>query len=772
MRRVERIGGVLVLLVIGTFFIALGSLDRADKSASVLGVFISLIGLGIGIVSWRAARGGLDLDAAARSLAVEVRAQWAAEEARIGSLSRPVPLPVRWSSTGRPVQAPPEAVLGRNVTGARPVRLRLRGDVGRIVEAFRALPRRQLVVLGKPGSGKTVLAMQLLLDLLKGPQENEPVPVLLPLSSWNPEVPLLDWMTRRIRADHPTLTEDVISRLLTTERVMPILDGLDELAPHLHAKAIDAIDRAVTTGPLVLTCRGDEYETAVTSTGAFLSRAAVIELKPIKATEVIDFLDLTHIPEDDRWNPVRAHLRAHSDGPLAEALSTPLMADLARTVYERRPADPAELLDFTDRAAVEDHLLDAFIPAVYASGHPRRARRWLTYLAENMAAHGTRDLSWWQFRSQVVALTVAVLFCAMGWWFLRLLFAPPLAAPGALGMAGLGYFVVKDGVWAEIHRPDPRAIDPLGMLRRQRLTAIGSALLAGLGVGLVIAAVVTVVFAASSRSAGLYAAVFGSVFMAVSAVNTPWGTFLLSRLRLAATRRLPLRFTRFIADAHERGVLRQAGTVYQFRHARFQDRLAPLRPRPQQPEGALDRAEGFWGRQAGLVVAVALPAMVLFAVPQGYRLDYHSGAEPRHYTAADNPRCMGPESLNCGFAFVWELPPGAVVTTTLKVSKGLTEQPVVGFRGTIAAEGCQGAAVGLTLAGAGSASVTSSRFGEAPLKDLARGIASKPTRLTFTLRRLDSRPCTARLFWDGEGLSYDFAFKLKHRLRGDRPAAE
>jgi hypothetical protein len=45
---------------------------------------------------------------------------------------------------------------------------------------------------------------------------------------------------------------------------------------------------------------------------------------------------------------------------------------------------------------------------------------------------------------------------------------------------------------------------------------------------------------------------------------------------------------RFLNDAHERGVLRTVGPVYQFRHARLQDRLAgqassspwdgPLRP--------------------------------------------------------------------------------------------------------------------------------------------------------------------------------------------------
>jgi hypothetical protein len=37
----------------------------------------------------------------------------------------------------------------------------------------------------------------------------------------------------------------------------------------------------------------------------------------------------------------------------------------------------------------------------------------------------------------------------------------------------------------------------------------------------------------------------------------------------------------FLGDAHRRGVLRQAGAVYQFRHARLQDHLAHTSARAQ-----------------------------------------------------------------------------------------------------------------------------------------------------------------------------------------------
>lgn len=51
---------------------------------------------------------------------------------------------------------------------------------------------------------------------------------------------------------------------------------------------------------------------------------------------------------------------------------------------------------------------------------------------------------------------------------------------------------------------------------------------------------------------------------------------------------LPLRLMPFLDDAHRLGLLRAVGPVYQFRHAEFQDHLAPpLLPLPQpEPQPA------------------------------------------------------------------------------------------------------------------------------------------------------------------------------------------
>jgi predicted lipid-binding transport protein (Tim44 family) len=63
-----------------------------------------------------------------------------------------------------------------------------------------------------------------------------------------------------------------------------------------------------------------------------------------------------------------------------------------------------------------------------------------------------------------------------------------------------------------------------------------------------------------------------------------WSSFL-AFAQLAASDRTPVRLMRFLEDARSRGVLRTVGPVYQFRHARLQDRLAAREPETGEGPG-------------------------------------------------------------------------------------------------------------------------------------------------------------------------------------------
>ena len=76
--------------------------------------------------------------------------------------------------------------------------------------------------------------------------------------------------------------------------------------------------------------------------------------------------------------------------------------------------------------------------------------------------------------------------------------------------------------------------------------------------------------------ADAFVTVSGFVIVAVlgSTAGGAWPRYLEARFRLSVRRRLPWRTMSFLSDAHQRGVLRQVGAVYQFRHARLQEQLA------------------------------------------------------------------------------------------------------------------------------------------------------------------------------------------------------
>src|SRR5262249_39860500 len=180
--------------------------------------------------------------------------------------------------------ADPAAVASSALRPARPVPAG--GDLTDLAALLRRLPNRQIVVLGEPGAGKSVLALTITLHLLAelnatqheaaadpahtGDRPAGPVPVLLSLSGWHPHTEhLAAWAGRQLVADYPALANavhfgpDAALRLVDSGRVLLVLDGLDEMPPALHASALD---EAVAGGkPLLLTCRTQEYEAAVRS---------------------------------------------------------------------------------------------------------------------------------------------------------------------------------------------------------------------------------------------------------------------------------------------------------------------------------------------------------------------------------------------------------------------------------------------------------------------------------------------------------------------------
>ena len=617
-------------------------------------------------------------------------------EEELRRIQDPFPLPVRW-------QVAPDDVMDhweniRRVSpgeSAKP--LDLTGRLPEIADVYRRIPSGRLVVLGRAGSGKSVLAARLVLDLLRTRDRGGAVPVVFSLGSWNPTTTeFRDWLAGQLVRDHPGLAapgrdgSNLATALVEAGRILPVLDGFDELAAGLYRAALDALN--ATTLPLLLTSRPGEYAN-VAGTDA-LTAAAAVRLIDLTVADLNDYLPRTTRKNGGAtaWDSVLDELRDHPERPacvnLRAVLTTPLMVGLARAIYSD-PAgrDPSVLLDterFGSQYELEDHLLSSFIPTVYRNRHPRwdsdRARSWLEYLAQHLDQLGTQDLAWWQLgggmrrvsRMLVVGLVVGLavglltasmigpvssvlgsgamigLIALVGNWLafglalgcahgagitfgggafepfrvrlrarggarqLRARFGPRLLIGTAggvglglvlglasaagfypMGLVGFGFFGslatgaglgllagVGWGLMAGLEAPVDikSAVGPADLLRTNRVTVVVEFLGWGLVLGLAHLAVITLAPGEVHPMAVPLDLVLGPVIgLAIGISLTAWGQWLVfARVWLPLTGRLPWSVAAFLDDACHRGVLRQVGAVYQFRHARLQAHLADI----------------------------------------------------------------------------------------------------------------------------------------------------------------------------------------------------
>ncbi|MEU7137497.1 helix-turn-helix domain-containing protein [Streptomyces sp. NPDC046261] len=424
-------------------------------------------------------------------LAQAVAARWQREEEH-RQIHDPYPLPVRWQS------APEEltdhwANIRRLPAGVRHGPLELDGRLDEIVGVYRRIPSGRLVVLGRPGSGKTVLAVRFVLEHLKSRAHTDAVPVIFSIGSWDPTaITFRDWLTRQLTRDHPGLAApgpagpSLAAALVDSGRVLPVLDGFDEIAGGLRRPALEALN--ATTLPLLLTSRPSEYAAAVAETDV-LTSAAAVTLTDLTLGDLADYLPRTTRkarggdPARTGWDPVLSELNERPDSQaganLAAVLTTPLMVTLARAVYSDTPGqEPVSLLDtrrFGSPRELEEHLLDNFVATVYrprpehhpGSGprrgvDPERARYWLGYLAHHLTRLDTTNLEWWRLGSGLrrstrtlatalaVALVTGFVDCVVGTFFdpLRFQLADGLAVGIIAGlMFGVTYWfmvAVKD----------------------------------------------------------------------------------------------------------------------------------------------------------------------------------------------------------------------------------------------------------------------------------------------------------------------------------------
>lgn len=243
---------------------------------------------------------------------------------------------------------------------------------------------QELLILGEPGAGKSTLLLDLARHLVDRAEQDaqQPMPVLLPLSSWaDKRQPLSDWLVEQMNLLYHVPTR-LSSRWVQADQLLPLLDGLDEVPQEARLACIAAItahhnDHLV---PLVVCSRRAEYEELAQRQRLVLHSAVVVQ--PLTNQQIEDYL----VQAGEPLAALRTALQ--SNAGLQELTTTPLMLSVLTLTY----AD-ASVRDFPTLGDTEEQQRVVF--ARYIEHMIERRRRhvsfsleqaisWLSWLAQQM----------------------------------------------------------------------------------------------------------------------------------------------------------------------------------------------------------------------------------------------------------------------------------------------------------------------------------------------------------------------------------------------------
>ncbi len=252
----------------------------------------------------------------------------------------------------------------------------------RIIEVHNAI-EGGLLILGEPGAGKTTLLLDLARDLLNRAQtsENAPIPVVFNLSSWAKKQPSLsNWLVEEL-----SLRYEVPRRLgqswVNEDRLLLLLDGLDEVVSTARRECIEAINNYRQTHPdvqIVVCSRSTEYLNE--STQLRLHTAVIVQ--PLTQAQVDTYLESA----GEQAEALREELRQDAD--LRELAMTPLMLTILLLAY--RGVSPDKISEIASPEAKREQIFASYVQHMLkrrgASKRykPERVMHWLTYLARQM----------------------------------------------------------------------------------------------------------------------------------------------------------------------------------------------------------------------------------------------------------------------------------------------------------------------------------------------------------------------------------------------------
>ncbi|MCA9942110.1 MAG: NACHT domain-containing protein [Anaerolineales bacterium] len=249
---------------------------------------------------------------------------------------------------------------------------------------------RSLLILGAPGSGKTITLLQLLEELLGQARANGnvPIPLLFNLSSFaaysqEEEADLLGWLAEQANTQYRLKRQTAREQLLAG-RFTLLLDGLDEVSNEdaQREQCVTAINNFMGQTPcgLVVCSRIGDYQLLQNR----LAQLQALVLQPLSNRQIETFL-----ARDAPDKAATMIERLQKDWQLRETLRSPFLLSLYPQAFdqlEEQTGMASESVE-TRRQA----LFAAYVETVFDQPDvskkatlPDKSKRWLTFLANRL----------------------------------------------------------------------------------------------------------------------------------------------------------------------------------------------------------------------------------------------------------------------------------------------------------------------------------------------------------------------------------------------------
>jgi DNA polymerase III delta prime subunit len=242
---------------------------------------------------------------------------------------------------------------------------------------------RTLLILGEPGSGKTIALLKLAEDLLARTEQDlsQSMPVVFNLSSWAKKPQSIEaWLVQELLEKYQ-VSKALGNQWVENESLILLLDGLDEVKAEQHNACVQALNQFMQTHgttELVICCRIQDYQALA---DRLILRSAIC-IQPLTSEQIDQYFEQA----GKQLESLKEVLR--QDAELQGLATSPLMLSIMSLAYQG-----SKLPDIIKGGTPEDYrqrLFDTYINRMFQRRGTtqlycrQKTQHWLIWLSQRM----------------------------------------------------------------------------------------------------------------------------------------------------------------------------------------------------------------------------------------------------------------------------------------------------------------------------------------------------------------------------------------------------